>query len=176
MQGRQVASGHRTGRASWLVICLVSALFLAIAVPAVAVGPHDKATGNGSWINGGGLDFHAEFNAHAAVGNHEAKGSLYQNLKDGSGGFTVDVDTVIVGDGHACFGGITDSAWGVYGFREGQYRWTTVVDGGSGEDETGADFLRGGWVGPSAPTWCTSGDPANNDSWYLGNVQVHFGG
>lgn len=175
MPETQVASRVRRGRVGRLVLGLVVGLVLAMSPPALARGAHDKATGSGSWINGGGLDFYAEFSAHAKEGNREAKGSLYQSLNEGFGGFTVSVDTVIVDDDRACFGGITDSAWGMYESREGQYRWTTVVDGGAGEDERGADYLRGGWANPSSPpAWCIFGITANNEEWYGGNVQIHF--
>lgn len=175
-RGRHIASRTRSGRVSWGVLGLVLGLFLAMAMPAFAGGSADKATGSGDWINGQGLDFYAEFNAHEGKDGRPAKGSLYQNLDDGTGGFTVEVDAVMVFDGYACFGGNTDSAWGTYASHLNEYRWTTVVDGGSGLTETGDDYLRGGWVGTSAPSWCLNGDTASNNAWYGGNVQIHYGG
>jgi len=130
----------------------------------------EKATGSGTWTNGQGLDFYAEFNAHEAAGKRAAKGRLLQSLVSGEGGFVVDVDTVTVYDGHACFGGYTTDAWGEFANRLNQYRWTVVADGG----EPGDDYLRGGWTGTSQPSWCTDGNTAANKPFSSGNVQIHY--
>jgi hypothetical protein len=154
-----------------LAIASMTVLMSGLAVAKPASGGHsaDKATGSGTWTNGGGVDFYAQFNAHEAAGNRDAKGYLFQNRLDGDGGFTVDVDTVNVYATYACFGGVTTSGWGEYANRVGSYRWTVVVDGG----EPGEDFLRGGWTG--TPSFCDPADTAGNQSFSSGNVQVHAG-
>jgi hypothetical protein len=152
------------------VAALVVGLVLLLAVPALAGGPANMATGSGYWTNGQGLDFYAEFNAHEAMDNRSAKGYLLQVLVDGTGGFTVNVDSVQVYETYACFGGTTDSAWGTYASRAGQYRWTMVKDGG---EPSVADYLRGSWE-VSKPAYCSGGNPGTNEAWSGGNVQMHY--
>ncbi|MDP3984215.1 MAG: hypothetical protein Q8Q52_04315 [Acidimicrobiia bacterium] len=169
-----VARDH--GRRRWLAATVAIGFTWALAIPAWAGGAADKATGSGFWTNSQGINFYAEFNAHEAKDARPAKGSLFQERVDGAGGFIVDVDSVsIIFETHACFGGITTSAWGTYAFRAGQYRWTTVVDGG----EPAIDYLRGGWTGSAeagaTPDWCLAGDIAGNDAWSGGNVQILLG-
>lgn len=169
---------HITARTAWglgVAATLLAALLVALAAPASAGGPADKATGSGNWINGQNDDFSAEFDAHEAVDNRPAKGSLSQQRADGQGGFEVDVDTVNVFADYACFGGTTVDAWGIYGDRDGEYRWTLVADGGEGTSSAG-DYLRGTWDSANTePGFCTSNDPGGNEAWYGGNVQIHSG-
>jgi hypothetical protein len=153
-------------------------LLMAMAIPAAAGGPADKATGSVYWENRTGVEFYAEFDAHEGLDGRPAKGYLLQERVDGLGGFTVAVTDVVVGERlgkkFACFGGFTEDAWGVLSFAQGLYRWTIVVDGG--EPGVGVDGIKGNFLlGPPLPGPCISGSAAR---WYStgGNVQVHFGG
>ena len=170
--GKHRMSKTRSGRLSWLSTGLVIGLLAAMSLPVTAAGgPTDKATGSGYWTNSAELDFYGEFNAHEAFDNRAAKGALLQQLTDGSSGFTVDVTGVVVGDGYACFWGITDSAWGVWASRLGQLRWTYVVD--NGEPGVGVDLFEGAWS--SVPASCAGGTETGSNTFTGGNVQIHLG-
>jgi len=159
-------------------ILIAVALLMAIAIPAAAKGPADKATGSGYWETGSEVQYYAEFNAHQGLNGRPAKGYLLQERVDGTGGFTVDVTDVVVGERagkkFACFGGLTE-AWGVLSFGQGLFRWTIVVDGG--EPGVGVDGIKGNFLAPGSelPGPCRRGQAAR---WDLtgGNIQVHFGG
>jgi len=154
----------------------------AMALPAVAGGPADKATGSGTWLNHQGTEQIVTFNAHEAEGVRPAKGYLYQEAWGGTGRngtFEVADITFVevdVDNGFACFAGVITAATGDF-YDDGDIgktRWTVVVDGGYAQTETGGDYLRGG-TATSRPSWCTASglDTGGNDAWWGGNVQLH---
>jgi hypothetical protein len=154
-------------------------LVAALAVPAAAGGPGNKATGSGTWLNAQGHSQMVAFNAHEAEGVRPAKGLLYQESYGGTvGTFSVDVQVVAVTAAGACFGGPQIAGTDGFAARNGQWRWTTVIDGGAGIDETGMDYLRGGHTTSASvtpPAWCSTYDVAGNEAWWGGNVQIHLG-
>lgn len=89
---------------------------------------HSKATGEVTWV--AGIERSASFNAHEdAPGTPSDRGDLYQESEDGS--FTVEVSCVDIEGNEATFAGEVVDASGQFENRVGQYRVTTVYDGGT---------------------------------------------
>lgn len=143
------------------------------ASSAIAGGAADKATGDVNW----GEDLrHAEFDAHAAMGNRPAKGTLFQEHaaddEHGPGAFSVDVEGVVVDGDTACFWGETHGATGTFADHNGETRVTKVVDGG--EPGVGVDSVQGRWSSADPQDVCDDMNaPAGHTT--SGNVQVHAG-
>ena len=157
------------GRSRYLVVLLVVGMIVALAAPAFAGGPANKATGSGYWTNAANDTFYGEFSAHAAMDGRLAKGYLYQDRGDGSW-FSVDVTEVYVGPNWACFAGNTVDAGGDYAGKVGQNRWTFVYDGG--EPGIGVDLFKGSWGATSSA--CKGGTVSTDNDFDGGNVQIHW--
>ena len=136
-------------------------LVAALAVPAFAGGPAEKATGSFTYNVAGK---YVAFNAHEATDKHPAKGYLFI-IPDGVNHYTVAIDTVDVDGeaGTACFSGII-SATGKYADRDGKAQAFFAKDGG--EPSIDVDFFGASGVGSLS---C----PNLGRDVLTGNIQVH---
>ena len=155
-----------------VIYAIAAAAFVSSAVAA----PPPKVTGSDNWDNGAGVNQYAEFVAIGMHNGKDPKGMHYQENQFGS--LTVDVDNIWFYANHACYTGINVEATGNFYTLKGRRAFIVVQDGGNGQNETGNDRLRGGFgfaantIAP--PAYCVNGDFANNETFYNGNVQMHY--
>jgi hypothetical protein len=91
-----------------LVMGMVIALAMSTMAGAMAKGPHDKATGDITWVSALGATIHTTFDAHdGAPGSQPDRGSVTQT--SAAGVTTVDLDCVIVDGDEAFFSGTNQS-------------------------------------------------------------------
>jgi len=86
---------------------------------------------------------------------------------------TSSVLTTLPRQAQTCFLQEIFAHWRADADRQGQYRWTVVVDGGGETTESTADHLQGEWKA-TAPSYRSTGATAN-DACTGGNVQIHLG-
>ncbi len=147
-----------------LVLAMSLGLVAAMAVPALAGGAADKATGSFVYKDVKIVSF----NAHEEMDNRPVKGNLWisPNAIDF---YTVDIEWADIDPdaGTACFGG-TISAEGFYAERDGKTQAFYAKD--NGEPGAGEDLFRA--YGTNTTTCPPDLDP---QMVLTGNLQVHAG-
>lgn len=126
-----------------LTIAMTVALLMALmALPAVAKGPHAKATGTVEWTARGGAlpGLVTSFSVHDEAPGMNGDRGFWTLSNNDVGSYTVDVVCVNVDGNEAWFAGIVTDGDGIYEDRPGAVQLFWVKDGatpGSGGDLLG---------------------------------------
>jgi hypothetical protein len=150
-----VTEGKAIMRRVFVTAMTLALLMGLMALPAVAGGPHDKATGTVTWTARTHLSpekqipgIETSFNAHDVGPGMDDKGTLttYRpadtNYGFTGGSLTMDLKCVNVDDNQAWFAGVVSHADGEYSGSVGDYLVYHVLDvatSGSGGDEIGGN-------------------------------------
>lgn len=189
-----------TERKAFMRRVLVTAMFFALlmglmALPAVAGGPHGKATGTVEWTARTHLDpglwqygFVASFSVHdEAPGMNGDRG--FWTLTRAEGSYTIDIDCVNVDGNEAWFAGTVTEGYGMWDQRPGEVQlvWVKDLDTPGRNEDVAAPGSGGDLLGVTRPPLfdgdlVAACEAVDNGSWTGtgvvsgGNLKVHSPG